>query len=58
MLKKRGHPCDKTKENMMITLLAGIMLLGATLALVEEHVWLDDEWETRLARVLPDLTRV
>lgn len=42
----------------MITLLAGIMLLGATLALVEEHVWLDDEWETRLARVLPDLTRV
>jgi hypothetical protein len=42
----------------MIALLAGMMLLGASLALIVEHTWLDDEWQTRLARVRPDIDRV
>lgn len=42
----------------MIALLVCMMLLGASLALIEEHFWLDDEWQARLARVLPDIDRV
>ena len=42
----------------MIALLAGMMLLGASLALVVEHFWLEDAWAERLARVRPDLDRV
>ncbi|TDR72987.1 hypothetical protein [Paludibacterium purpuratum] len=41
----------------MIILLIGLVALGALLALVEEHVWLDDEWEERLSHVIPDLNR-
>ena len=41
----------------MIILFVLLIALGALLALLEEHVWLDEEWEEKLSHVIPDISR-
>ncbi|WP_293228752.1 hypothetical protein [Paludibacterium sp.] len=41
----------------MIALFVSLIALGALLALVVEHVWLDEVWQERLSHVIPDIHR-